>query len=217
MNQCLLIAILYGLSCYIRICIIQKSYMFLSPYGVTKFGDHWLHVMACHLFGSKPLPELTWKLSFWTRSNILRWNSNQEKIILFQWNASESILCEMSDILLKLRGLLMMLSRRILEIFSINDALGITMAHSRHIEAETNCRHFTDDILKCIFVNENVWISITISLNVVPGGPINNSPPLVQIMAWRRPGDKPLSEPMMVGLPTHIYIYIYMHHTASMS
>ena len=28
-------------------------------------------------------------------------------------------------------------------------------------------------------------------------GPINNIPALVQIMAWCRPGDKPLSEPMM--------------------
>ena len=25
-------------------------------------------------------------------------------------------------------------------------------------------------------------------------------------MAWRRPGDKPLSEPMMVGLTTHICV-----------
>ena len=31
-------------------------------------------------------------------------------------------------------------------------------------------------------------------------------PPLVQIMAWRRPGDKPLSEPMMFSLPTHICV-----------
>ena len=29
---------------------------------------------------------------------------------------------------------------------------------------------------------------------------------LVQIMAWRRPGDKPLSEPMVVSLPTHICV-----------
>ena len=29
---------------------------------------------------------------------------------------------------------------------------------------------------------------------------------MVQIMAWRRPGDKPLSEPMMVSLPTHICV-----------
>ena len=32
-----------------------------------------------------------------------------------------------------------------------------------------------------------------------------NFPSLVQIMAWRRPGDKPLSEPMMDSLPTRIY------------
>ena len=35
---------------------------------------------------------------------------------------------------------------------------------------------------------------------------INNIPVLAQIMDWRRPGDKPLSEPMMVKLLTHIYI-----------
>ena len=29
---------------------------------------------------------------------------------------------------------------------------------------------------------------------------------LVQIMAWRRPGDKPLSEPMMFSLLTHICV-----------
>ena len=28
----------------------------------------------------------------------------------------------------------------------------------------------------------------------MPKGPINNIPALVQIMAWPRPGDKPLSE-----------------------
>ena len=54
-----------------------------------------------------------------------------------------------------------------------------------------------DDIFKWIFLYENVWISINISLKFVPKGPINNIPPLVQIMAWRRTGDKPLSEPIM--------------------
>ena len=29
-------------------------------------------------------------------------------------------------------------------------------------------RHFSDDIFKCIFLNENVWISIKISLKFVP-------------------------------------------------
>ena len=67
-----------------------------------------------------------------------------------------------------------------------------------------NRRHFADDIFKCIFLNGNVWIQVKISLKFVPKSAINNIPALVQIMAWRRSGDKPLSEPMMVGLPTHI-------------
>ena len=60
-----------------------------------------------------------------------------------------------------------------------------------------NDRHFPDDIFKWIFLNENVWISDNISLKFVRRGPINNIPALFQIMAWRRLGDKPLSEPMI--------------------
>ena len=67
-------------------------------------------------------------------------------------------------------------------------------------------RHFADDIFKCIFSNEYVWIPIKISLKFVPKGPINNIPELVQIMAWRRPGDKPLSETKMISLPAHICV-----------
>ena len=69
-----------------------------------------------------------------------------------------------------------------------------------------NRRHFADDIFKCIFENENEWISHRISLKFVPKVRINNIPALVQIMAWRRPGDKPLSEPMMLSLLTHICV-----------
>ena len=69
-----------------------------------------------------------------------------------------------------------------------------------------NWRHFADDTFKRIFMNENVKISINISLKFVPKGLINNILALVLIMAWRRPGDKPLSEPMMVNLPTHICV-----------
>ena len=67
-------------------------------------------------------------------------------------------------------------------------------------------RHFADDIFRCIFLNKNVWIPIKISLKCVPKGWINNIQTLVQIMAWRRPGYKPLSEPMMVNLLTHICV-----------
>ena len=69
-----------------------------------------------------------------------------------------------------------------------------------------NGRHFADDIFKCIFLNEDVWNAIKISLKFVPKVRINNIPALVQIMAWRRPGDKPLAEPMMVSLLTHICV-----------
>ena len=69
-----------------------------------------------------------------------------------------------------------------------------------------NGRHFPDDVFKCIFLNENVWISLKISLRFVSKVPIDNIPALVQVMAWRRPGDKPLSEPMMVSLLTHICV-----------
>ena len=75
-----------------------------------------------------------------------------------------------------------------------------------HIEAETKWPPFPDYIFKWIFLNENVWILIKISLKFVPKGPINNIPALVQIMAWRRSGDKPLSEPMAVSLLTHICV-----------
>ena len=41
-------------------------------------------------------------------------------------------------------------------------------------------------------------MSIKISLKFLSNGPIDYITALVQIMAWRRPGDKPLSEPMMI-------------------
>ena len=69
-----------------------------------------------------------------------------------------------------------------------------------------NGRHFPDDIFKCIFVNENISISLLILLKFVPNVRINNIPALKQIMAWRLPDDKPLSEPMMVILLTHICV-----------
>ena len=67
-----------------------------------------------------------------------------------------------------------------------------------------NGRHFADDIFKCIFLNEYVWISLKISLKLIPRVRINNILALVQIRAWRRPVAKPLSEPMMVRSLTHI-------------
>ena len=72
------------------------------------------------------------------------------------------------------------------------------------LRPKQNGWHFTNDIFKCIFLNENVSISIKIWLKFVPEGSIVDISSLVQIMAWRRPGDMPLSEPMMTSLLMHI-------------
>ena len=77
--------------------------------------------------------------------------------------------------------------------------LAVVIFVSFNSPPEQNGRHFADDIFKCNLLNENVWILIKISLKFVPRDPINNILALVQIMAWRRPGEKPLFEPMMVS------------------
>ena len=80
------------------------------------------------------------------------------------------------------------------------------------LRSRQNGRHFADGIFKSIFWNENCLIMIQISLKFVPKGPIDNMQALVQIMAWRRIGDKPISEPMVAW-----FCDAYLCHTASMS
>ena len=67
--------------------------------------------------------------------------------------------------------------------------------------------NWADNIFNRIFLNENVWISIKISPNFVPKSPIDNKPAWVQVLAWRRTGDKPLPEPMSTQ-----FIDAYMRH-----
>ena len=88
----------------------------------------------------------------------------------------------------------------------------ILMVHLNTLRPKQNGRHFADDTFKRIFMNEKVRISFNISLKFVPKGLINSIPALVEIMALRRPGDKPLSEPMLVNITD-----AYMRHSASMS
>ena len=54
-----------------------------------------------------------------------------------------------------------------------------------------------NDIFECIYLNENDRITFQISLKFVPRSLIDNKPALVQVMAWRRTGDKPLPEPVL--------------------
>ena len=78
--------------------------------------------------------------------------------------------------------------------------------HLNSMRPRQDGRLFADDTFKRIFLNENIRISTKNSLKFVPRGLINNIPALVLIMAWRRPGDKPLSETTLVRSLTHICV-----------
>ena len=71
------------------------------------------------------------------------------------------------------------------------------------IEAETQWLSFSNDIFKCILLNENVWMSIKISLKCFPKGPIYNIPAFVQIMVIIWTNDGWVTD-------------AYMHHSATM-
>ena len=64
-----------------------------------------------------------------------------------------------------------------------------------------------DDIFKLIFLNENDRILIQIPLKFVLMSPMDNESAFVQVVAWRRTGDKPLPELMMTQ-----FTDAYMRH-----
>ena len=115
-----------------------------------------------------------WRFINWTLRNERKWNYDQNSCIFLK-----NVFWKMSAILFQFQ--------------CINTS-----------RPRQNGCHFPDDIFKCIFLDEDIRIPIKISLKFVPKGLIDSIPALVQILAWRRPGDKPVFEPMMVGLPTLI-------------
>ena len=64
-----------------------------------------------------------------------------------------------------------------------------------------------NDNFECIFLNENDRIPFWISLKFVSRSPIDSKPALVQVMAWRQTGDKPLFELMLIQ-----FTDVYMRH-----
>ena len=69
---------------------------------------------------------------------------------------------------------------------------------SNTLRLRQNGSRFADDIFKGVLFNENVWISIMISLKFIPKGIFNDITALVQIM--------PLPEAMIARVPTHICV-----------
>ena len=78
--------------------------------------------------------------------------------------------------------------------------------HLNTLRPRQKGRRFPDNIFKYTFLIENVWIFLKIPLKFIPMVWINNISALVQIMARRRPGNQPLSDPMMGNSLMHICI-----------
>ena len=156
--------------------------------------------MACCLFGTKPLPEpILIYCQFdplqqihFSQNTKLSFSTLHLKMLSAKWQPFCSGLSVFTHL--------------VLGYVSVFVNVCTFQTHLNTLRPRQNGRRFPDDIFTWIFFNENVWIPIKISLRFVPKVPINNIPALVQIMAWRRPGDKPLSEPMMVSLLTHICV-----------
>ena len=79
-----------------------------------------------------------------------------------------------------------------------------------HIPLDKMVAILADGIFKCISLNENLEISIEISLKFVPMSPIDNKPaPLAQEMA--APNRQAITWTSTDSATTHIYIYIYIY------
>ena len=77
-----------------------------------------------------------------------------------------------------------------------------------------NGRHFADDIFKCIFMNENVWIAIGISLKFVTRGLEVNSQ---YSSIGSDNGLAPIRRQAIIRTNDEYLIDACMGHTASMS
>ena len=91
--------------------------------------------------------------------------------------------------------------------FGMISISGLSVCHFNKSPPGQNGRHFADDIFWCIFSNEKSCILVKISLKFVTNGLIDNNPALVQIIAWRRIGDEPLSYLMLTR-----FTGAYMRH-----
>ena len=76
---------------------------------------------------------------------------------------------------------------------------GFSLVRCQAIELSNWSLDKMPSILQTTFSNTFSWIKINAFQLKFPKVPIDNIPALVQIMAWRLPGDKPLSEPMALG------------------
>ena len=159
---------------------MSKSINFIRTFSMQSKYHHWFRLWLVAWLASSHYLNHCWNIVNWTLRNKLQWNFYQNSYIFIEENAFKNV-CKMASI------------------SSLPECVNT-------LRPRQDRRNFADNIFTCIFFNENCCILIKFSLKYVRKGPIDNNPALVQIMAWCRSGDKPLSEPMMVSLPTHICV-----------
>ena len=83
---------------------------------------------------------------------------------------------------------------------------GITISGALTHWDRVKMRFLQTTFIQYNIFNENDRICITISLNLSPGGPFDNLPTLVRIVAWCRSGNTPLFEPLWCNSRMQTYI-----------
>ena len=81
--------------------IAQNIYHNSSPPNAT-YMHQWngwaiVQIMACRLFGAKPLPEPCWLIVNWNLRNKFQWNSNQNTKLFIHENAHECVVCQIGS------------------------------------------------------------------------------------------------------------------------
>ena len=76
-------------------------------------GSELVQIMACRLFGAKPLSKQCWIVN-WTLRNKLQWKFNQNMKLFIHKTALENVRCEMTAILSRRRWV----NKNILYVFS---------------------------------------------------------------------------------------------------
>ena len=74
-----------------------------------------------------------------------------------------------------------------------------------HLPLDEMAAILTEDIFKCIFLNENYRILILILLKFVARGPVDNKSSLVKVMAWRQETTSHYLKRWWPSSLTHIY------------
>ena len=154
-----------------------------------------LQTMACCFFlvSSHYLNEC-WNIVNWTLGNKLQWNFNQNSYIFIQENVFENVVWKMAAILSQPQCVetilhcififnILLFPRVIFPptlCIAVLKAITVSPTPSPNSPppGQNGC-HFTDNIFRCIFVNEKLCFLIKISLKFIPKGPIDNNPAFV--------------------------------------